>query len=102
MAIPFTPETILLFIVFATTIYFLYRLFQILIKASIITLAAFSFPWIVKLIGLPLTIPTTLETGLEFAVAGLLLFLVYEFFHFIVHFLKLITWPIRSLFRSKK
>jgi len=42
-----------------------------------------------------LAITTNLETGLFFAISGFTLFCVYEFFHFIVQFFKMITWPFR-------
>ncbi len=102
MPLVLTPETILLFLFFVTTIFILYRVFRLIVKASLIAGAAFAFPWIVTYLGLNLGFPITFETGLEFAILGFLLFFIYEFFHFILHILKFLTWPIRGFFKRKK
>lgn len=96
-----TFQNIFIFIVFIIVVFALYRLFKIIIRASIIAIAAFSFPWVVQYLGLPIPIEASVETGINFALVGVGLYFIYEFFHFIVYFLKIITWPIRVLFRRR-
>ncbi len=95
-----TPQIVLIFITFVLVVFILYKLFRVLFKTTLVTIAAFSFPWIVQALGLPFPIEATVETGIYFALAGLGLFLLYEFFHFIIHFLKILAWPFRALFRE--
>jgi len=96
MPIEITLETILIFTAFLITVFVLYKLFKIIIRASLVVVASFAFPWVAQYIGLPIS--ANIETGILFAIVGFGLFLVYEFFHFIVHIFKIITWP----FRRKK
>lgn len=104
MAVPpyITPELVVIFITFVLVVYVLYKLFKVMFQAAIITVAAFSFPWIVKILNLPLPIEANVQTGIYFALAGLGLFFVYQFFHFIVYILKIVVWPLRVLLRRKK
>ncbi len=81
---------------FIIIVFILYKLFKIIVRASIISIAGFVFPWIAKYMGLPIT--ANIETGITFAFIGLILFLIYEFYHFIVQFFKILSWP----FKKKK
>ncbi len=97
-----TPQVVLIFITFILVVFILYKLFKVLFKATLVTIAAFSFPWIVKALGLPFPIAADVQTGIYFALAGLGLFLIYEFFHFAVYILKIIAWPVRALLGMEK
>lgn len=97
-----TPQVVLIFITFILVVFILYKLFKVLFKATLVTIAAFSFPWIVQALGLPFPIAATVENGIYFAIAGLGLFFAYEFFHFAVHFFRLVTWPLRALLGMEK
>ena len=104
MAFPdfITPQVVLIFITFILVVFMLYKLFKVLFRATLVAIAAFSFPWIVQALGLPFPIAATVENGIYFAVAGLGLFFAYEFFHFIVHFFRMLFWPLRALLGSEK
>lgn len=94
-------------IVFIISLFVLYKLFKLLVRASIAGMIGFAFPWIINGvaaylgISLPFVIPTTVDMGIKFALAGIGLIIVYEFLHFILYFLKLITWPFRAAFKKK-
>jgi len=96
MVIELTAETIVIFMAFIIIVFILYKLFKIIVRASIISIAGFVFPWVANYMGLPIT--ANIETGITFAFVGLMLFFVYEFYHFIVQFFKILSWP----FRKKK
>jgi hypothetical protein len=96
MVVEVTVETIVIFLAFVVFVFVLYKLFKIIIRASIISVAGFVFPWVARYMGLPIT--ANIETGITFAFIGLVLFFIYEFYHFIVQFLKILSWP----FKSKK
>jgi hypothetical protein len=96
MAIEITLTTILIFVGFILTVFVLYKLLKFFFRASLVVAASFAFPWVAKYLGLSIT--TNLETGILFAITGFTLFCIYELFHFIVQFFKIITWP----FRRKK
>jgi hypothetical protein len=98
MVIEITLETILIFFAFIIFVFILYKLFKIIVKASIISIAGFAFPWVANYMGLPIV--ANVETGITFAFIGLLLLLVYEFYNFIVHFFRILAWPFKS--KSKK
>jgi hypothetical protein len=93
MVIELTLTTILIFVGFVVTVFVLYKLIRFFLRASLVLVAAFTFPWVAHYMGLAIT--ADLNTGLFFAFSGFSLFCVYEFFHFIVHFFKIITWPFR-------
>lgn len=95
-----TPQVVLIFITFILVVFILYKLFKVIFKATLVTIAAFSFPWVVKALGLPFPIAADVQTGIYFAIAGLGLFLAYEFFHFFIHLLRILAWPFRALFGS--
>lgn len=96
MVIEITIETIVIFMAFIIVVFILYKLFKFIIRASIISVAGFVFPWVASYMGLPIT--ANFETGITFAFIGLILFFIYEFYHFIVQFFKILSWP----FKSKK
>jgi len=102
MALEITLETILIFAAFVIVVFTLYRMLKLILRASLIAIASFSFPWVMSFLGFPLPLALTIETGLKFAILGVSLFLIYEFFHFIVHIFKIITLPFKLLFRKKK
>ena len=97
MVVELTIETIIVFLVFTIFIFVFYKIFKFLVRASLISVAGFAFPWVAKYMGLPIV--TNVETAITFAFVGLGMFFVYEFYHFIVQFFKIITWPFR---RKKK
>jgi len=96
MAVVITFETLMIFAVFVVVVFVLYKTFKALVKASLVVIAAFTFPWIARYIGLPI-IPSV-EMGLTFASAGFGLFMIYEFFNFIAQFFRILMWP----FKKKK
>jgi hypothetical protein len=96
MVIEITLTTILIFVGFIVTVFVLYKLLKFFFRASLVVVASFTFPWVARYMGMAIT--ANLQTGMSFAIGGFALFCIYEFFHFIVHFFKIITWP----FRSKK
>jgi hypothetical protein len=93
MVIEATLTTILIFAGFIVTVFVLYKLLKFFFRASLVVAASFAFPWVARYMGLMIT--ANLQTGLLFAMSGFVLFCVYEFFHFIVQFFKIITWPFR-------
>jgi len=96
MAIELTVETMIIFLVFMIFIFVFYKLFKFIVKASLVSIAGFAFPWVAKYMGIPIV--ANFETAITFAFVGLGMFFVYEFYHFVVQFFKLLTWP----FRKKK
>jgi len=96
MVIEITADTVIIFLAFVVIVFVLYKTFKVIIKASLIVLAAFTFPWIAQYIGLP--IRASLEMGTMFAFAGFGLFMLYEFFNFIVQLFRILMWP----FKKKK
>ncbi len=95
------PQILAVFIIFVLVLLAFYKLIKSLIKAVLVILIAFSFPWIAAYLNLGLAVPTTIDTGLQFATIGLILFLIYEFFHFVVAFFKLLLWPFKVIFKRK-
>src|SRR3989344_787472 len=96
-----TMENIALFVAFVGIVLILYKLFNIFLRGILVAAAGFSFPWVIAYLGLPFKIAPTIENGLLFAGAGIAVFLIYEFLHFIVFALRLLTWPIRVLLRRR-
>jgi hypothetical protein len=96
MVVEITFDSLLIFFVFIVVVFVLYKTFKVIIKASLIVIAAFTFPWIARYAGLPIT--ASIEMGLMFASAGFGLFLIYEFFNFITQFFRILMWP----FKKKK
>ncbi len=96
MVVEVTVETVIIFLTFIVFVFVLYKLFKIIVRASIISVAGFVFPWVASYMGLPIT--ANIETGITFAFVGLVMLFVYEFYHFIVQFFKILAWP----FKSKK
>lgn len=93
MVIELTLTTVLIFVGFIVTVFVLYKLIKFFFRASLIVAASFTFPWIAKYFGLAIT--ANLETGILFALSGFIVFCIYEFFHFVVQFFKMVTWPFR-------
>jgi hypothetical protein len=90
-----TKEYIVVIIVFILALFILYRLFKVVMKSMMVMAAAFAFPFLVSYLNLPLPISPDLDTAFRFALLGLLIFVVYEFFGFITHFFRLLTFPFR-------
>jgi hypothetical protein len=93
MVIELTLTTVLIFVGFVVSVFIIYKVLKLLFRASLVVAASFAFPWVAHYFGLAIT--TNIETGLFFAISGFTLFCIYEFFHFIVQFFKMITWPFR-------
>ena len=96
MVVEITLDSVILFLIFVFAVFVLYKTFKILVKASLVVIAAFTFPWIAQYAGLPIT--PNIEMGLMFATAGFGLFMLYEFFNFIAQLVRIIIWP----FKRKK
>ena len=94
MVVEITIDTIIMFLAFVIVVFLLYKTFKLLVRASLIVSAAFTFPWIAQYVGLP--IRASMELGTMFAVAGFGLFLIYEFFSFITQLFRILTWPFRK------
>ena len=94
MVVEITIDTIIMFLAFVIVVFLLYKTFKLLVRASLIVSAAFTFPWIAQYIGLP--IRASMEVGTMFAVAGFGLFLLYEFFNFITQLFRILMWPFRK------
>jgi lipoprotein signal peptidase len=96
MVIEITFDSVLIFLAFLIVVFVLYKLFKLIIRASLVIVAAFAFPWVARYAGLQIT--ANLETGMMFAFVGFGLFVVYEFIHFIIQFFRMLLWP----FKKKK
>lgn len=70
-------------------------------KGTLVAGAGFSFPWIIQYLGLPIDIQANVDTGIEFATAAVAVYLIYEFFHFIKYFFRVLIWPLKALVRRK-
>lgn len=103
-----TPQIILIAVVFVVVLFMLYKLFRLVTRLAVAAIAGFSFPWVIAAVAgylgvqLPFSIAADIGTGLMFAATGAGLVLLYEFAHFILYFFKIITWPLRMLFRRRK
>lgn len=97
-----TAETMIIFVVFIVFVFLIYKLFRVLMKGALVAGAGFSFPWIVEYLGLPLDITANIDTGIEFATAALTVYIIYEFFHFIKYFFKVLAWPFKTMLGKKK
>ena len=80
------------FIIF---IFIIYRLFKLIMRGALVAGIGFSFPYLVNYLKLPLDIIANTETGIQFATIAVVLYLIYEFMHFIKYFFKLILWPFK-------
>lgn len=96
MPIQISIETAVVFLAFVIGVFTFYKVFKLLVRGSIIVFASFMFPWVAQYVGLPIV--ANLDLAINFALAGLGLFLIYEFYHFVVHLFKILMWP----FKSKK
>jgi hypothetical protein len=99
MVVELTLDTVIIFLSFVIVVFLLYKTFKMLLRASLIVGAAFTFPWIAQYAGLP--IHASLEAGTMLAMAGFGLFLIYEFFNFITQLIRIIIWPFRRKRASK-
>lgn len=91
----FTLQTVIILGLFLVVVYFMYKTFRMVLKAVLFILAAFSFPWILQLLGLNLGITADIETGIRFAFLGLGLFVLWQAAHFVKLIIKVVTWPFR-------
>ncbi len=90
-----TPQIIIIFAVFIVVVFVLYKLFKLAFRTLVVAMAAFSFPWVVSFLNLPLPVTPDIQTGTYFAILGVVLYLIYEFFHVIIHILKFLLSPFR-------
>lgn len=97
MPVEISLETVVIYVAFIVGVFSFYKMFKLIMRGSLIVFASFTFPWVAQYFGLPII--GSIETGINFALAGLGMFLIYEFFHFITHFFRLLMWPFR---RKKK
>jgi hypothetical protein len=93
MVVEITFDSVIVFFAFIVVVFVLYKTFKVIVKASLIIAAAFTFPWIAQYIGLP--IAASFEMGAMFAFAGFGLFMIYEFFNFIAQLFKILIWPFK-------
>lgn len=96
MVVELTIETMIVFLVFIIFVFIFYKLFKFIVRASLVSIASFAFPWVANYMGLPIV--ANIETAITFAFIGLGVFFIYEFYQFIVHFVKMLAWP----FKKKK
>ena len=97
-----TLENIVIMGAFVLIVFLLYRILNMLMRGTLAAIAGFAFPWIVKFFNLPFPIQATLEASFLFAALGLGLFLIYEFYSFMLYFLKILLWPAKQLFGKKR
>ena len=102
MPFEITYETILLLAIFISVIFIVYRIFKMALRAALVAIASFTFPWVVKLLNLNLNITADIETGVKFALLGISLFLIYEFANTIIKVLKALTRIIRAILKRRK
>ncbi|MFH0928968.1 MAG: hypothetical protein V1818_01265 [Candidatus Aenigmatarchaeota archaeon] len=100
MVVELTIESILVFLVFIAFIFVSYKLFKFFVRASLVSIAGFVFPWVASYMGVPIV--ANLETAITFSFIGLFLFLIYESYHFIVHFFKMLAWPLKKRKKVKR
>jgi uncharacterized membrane protein len=102
MEIPITMETLIIFVIFVLAVFTIYKLFKLLLRAFLIGVISFSFPWIVKFFEIPLPIESNLQTGIYFALLGLTIFLIYEFSHFIIFIFRILLWPFKFILKKRR
>lgn len=100
MAVEITMDTIVIYSAFIIGIFVFYKIFKTLLRGSLVVAASFVFPWVASYFGLPIV--ATVQTAINFALAGFGLFLIYEFFHYITHFFRILMWPFKILLSKKK
>ncbi len=95
MDVSLTPETLLIFLVFVGVLVISYKFFKFVTKAVVVASISFAFPWIVKILNLPLPIEANIKTAVEFMLLGLAVFIIYEFWHLVKAAISFILKPIR-------
>ncbi|MBN2203070.1 MAG: hypothetical protein JW700_02720 [Candidatus Aenigmarchaeota archaeon] len=88
MVVELTLESILVFMVFIVVIFVSYKMFRFFVRAALVSVAGFVFPWVANYMGLPLV--TNIETAITFSFIGLILFISYESYHKMLKFFKAI------------
>ena len=86
MVVELTLESILVFMVFIVVIFVSYKMFKFFVRATLVSVAGFVFPWVANYMGIPLV--TNIETAITFSFIGLFLFLAYESYHTLVKLFK--------------
>jgi len=105
---PFSIESIIFFAVFLIGIFIIYKLFKSISKILLAAAAGFAFPWVAVYISskigtaLPVYVVADFQHGMYFAAIGAALGLIYLFSNLIILVLKVLTWPIRSIFVKKR
>jgi hypothetical protein len=106
MALPIpvdpTAQTAAVFIIVLLFVALAYKLFKLAFSAGVAAAVGFSFPWINDFLKLGLPVTADLKTSIMFAGAAVALFLVYEFWHYVVAFYKVVSWPFRSYLTGKE
>lgn len=97
MYMPIELTQPMVFIAFILVIFVLFRLSKVVLKALLIAAIGFSFPWIAEFLGLSIGYAATIDSGMFFAALAIGLFFLYEFVHFFIAAIKILTWPIRFL-----
>ena len=102
MPFEITYDTVMILATFIVAIFLIYKTFKMAIRAILVGIAGFSFPWIAEYFNLGLPITPSIDTGIQFALLAIALFLIYEFSHTIIVILKVVSWPIRHLLKRRK
>ena len=91
-----------LLIAFVIFLALAYKIWHIATKAIVLAFLGGVFPFAVAYLGLNIPVTADFETALKFAGLAVGVFVLYEFWHFIVAFLKLVTYPIRVILRMEE
>ncbi len=102
MDLTLTPQNVAIFIVFVVVLVILYKTVKFVAKLLAIASLSFSFPWIVKILNLPIPVDATIEVGVKFMLLGIGVFLVYEFWHITKKILEIILLPFKLLWKFIK
>jgi len=102
MEIAITYQNIVVFLIFVGVIFILYKTFKLITKAIIIAVLSFLFPWIVTFLNLPVPVKADINTAVQFMILGIILFLIYEFWHIIKTIVSLILKPLKFILRKRK
>lgn len=97
-----TVDSLVVLVIFAIAVAMLYRLFKVAFNTIIAAVAGAAFPWVVKFLKLGIPVTPSLESSLMWAGLAALLYLGYEFVHYLYWFIRLLTWPIRVILGIEK
>jgi hypothetical protein len=97
-----TVDSLVVLVIFAIAVAMLYRLFKVAFNTILAAVAGAAFPWVVKFLNLGIPVTPSLESSLMWAGLAALLYLGYEFVHYVYWFIRLLTWPIRVILGIEK